>query len=250
MKKIDTKKVHEDFHAKTKKQLKVIGENNFTYKIILKILNNYLKPTQDVLDIGCGAGTLSYYLAQKTHSVCGIDISELAIDKCNETKKSLDLKNIEFKVMNFPYEIPKKKYDLIICFEVIEHLQEDELALEQIYSLLNPNGLLILSTPSLNAPLHRLGYTKEFDKKVGHLRRYTENELVKMFRSAGFSILSVKKTEGIIRNFLFLNSVAGKAIRFIKFFLVDILLFIDHISLTLFGESDIFIIAQKPGSKR
>ncbi len=250
MKRINTKEVHEKFHTKTRKQLKVIGRNNFTYRIILDVLNQYIQPNHTVLDIGCGAGTISYYLAQKTKFVSGIDISDLAINKCIETAKILGLGNTDFQTMDFPYDIPKKKYDLIVCFEVIEHLQEDELALKKIYSLLNPNGLLVLSTPSKNAPLHRLGYTKEFDKRVGHLRRYDEKELAKMFKSVGFNILTVKKTEGLIRNFLFLNNIAGKGIRYIKFFLVDIVLFIDQISLSLFGESDIFIIAQKSGSKK
>ena len=68
------------YHQKTKAQHKIIDEGNFTYRVILSIINKYLKGTKKVLDIGCGAGTLDFYLANKGHNVTGIDISEKAIE--------------------------------------------------------------------------------------------------------------------------------------------------------------------------
>ena len=63
--------------------------------------------------------------------------------------------------------------------------------------------ILIITTPSSNAPLYRLGLATEFDKKVGHIRRYTQSELRQKAKAAGYKIVYEQKNEGIVRNFLF-----------------------------------------------
>lgn len=240
-----TKKLYEEFHAGTKSQSHLINERNFTYRIYLSIINPLITKDQNVLDIGCGSGTMSFYLASKVKNVLGIDISKNAIEACSKSKKVLKINNVNFRQMVFPKEYPQEKFDLIVCFEVIEHLEDDLEAIEKIYELLNKNGLLILSTPSKNAPLHRLGYTKKFDKKVGHLRRYSTEDLFKIVNKAGFQIIEVHKKEGVLRNFLFLNNFAGQLIRIIKHGLSDVITFMDNFLCRKFGESDIIVISRK-----
>lgn len=235
----------EQFHQSTTIQKRIINEKNFTYRHILTTINKFLISRRKILDIGCGAGTISLYLASKGHHVLGIDISQSAVNAANKSAKILRLKNISFERMNFPYELPTDKYDFIICSEVIEHIQDDNLALKKIFSLLKRGGVAFISTPSKNAPLHKLGLVKKFDEKVGHLRRYTLEELVEKTRACGFKILETKKIEGIVRNFLFLNPIAGKFVKLIKFFISEIVTYADNISLKLFGESDIFIVIKR-----
>jgi len=242
-----SKKVdYEEFHKTTLSQTHLISGNNFTYRIILNVVNKYLESPKKILDIGCGAGTLSLYLASKGNDINGIDISSKAIKRCKESAQYLKIKNASFKRMNFPNQIPNLKYDFIICSEVIEHLKNDNMALNRIFDMLKPKGIAIISTPSQNAPLHRWGLVHGFDKRVGHLRRYKIDDLEKKCKSVGFIVLETRKTEGIVRNFLFLNSLAGKFVRFIKFFISDIVTYVDNISLKFLGESQIFIVVQKP----
>lgn len=246
MKKIGKHKKYEEFHNNTRVQSRIIDENNFTYKHILKIINKFLRPPKKILDIGCGAGTLCLYYAKRGNQVLGIDISQKAVNSANHSAKLLGLNNVKFEKMDFPKRTPHDKFDFIIFTEVIEHLEDDKFALRKIYLLLQKGGIVFISTPSKNAPLHRLGMAKDFDKRVGHLRRYTLGQLMSESQKCGYTILETGKTEGIVRNFLFLNPVAGKFVRFIKFFLSDWITNIDYLSLKLFGESNIFIILQKP----
>lgn len=242
-----TKSIHEKYHRKTSKQDRIISNRNFTYRILIpKIENSLNSSIKTVLDIGCGAGTLCLYLAHKGYYVTGIDISEKAIKECKESAAVLNLSNkTKFLIGNFQTNKIAKKFDLIIFTEVIEHLENDKLALKKIHDLLNKNGLLILSTPSQNAPLYRLGLLTKFDRDVGHLRRYKLKELSELIQGQGFKIIETNKSEGVVRNFLFTNPIAGKSIRIINKVGGNFVTFIDDISLRLFGESQLFIIAKK-----
>ena len=242
---LNTKKVHEKYHNKTSVQYKSIDDKNFTYRHILAAVNKYLTPGMKVLDIGCGAGTVDFYYAKKGYQVTGIDISNKAIESCQKTAINLGLRNLKFEVLNFPNEIPMGNYDFIIFSEVIEHLEDDTLALKKIHRLLKRGGILFLTTPSQKAPLHLLGMTNKFDKEVGHLRRYEVNVLSRLVEENGFGVVEIQKKEGIIRNFLFINPYAGKFVKFVKFFFSDLVTIIDNISLKIFGESNFFIVARK-----
>lgn len=236
--------LYEKYHKKSSAQYKIIKENNFTYINLLPILNSCLsKNIKTILDIGCGSGTISLYLASKGYKVKGIDISKNAIDASIKSAENIGLKNVTFEVCEFPNRIPSGKYDMVYFSEVIEHLPDDELALQKIYKLLKPGGTLFLSTPSKNAPLYRLGYAKKFDKEVGHLRRYAVGELSDKLKRRGFTIKKVYKRESILRNFLFLNPTAGKLIKFIKFFLASVVTSLDNFLAKKTGESQIITVS-------
>lgn len=238
--------VHERYHSKTKRQLRIIKDNNFTYRLLISVISRYLKkPNQKILDIGCGAGTLSLYLANKGHNVLGLDISSKAIKECLKSKKALGLNNVDFRTLDFLAMKTKNRYDAVLFTEVIEHLEDDSKALGSIHNFLKPSGIMILSTPSDTAPLHKLGITKKFDEEVGHLRRYSLEEIQEIVRKSGFKIIETEKTEGILRNFLFINPLAGKLIRFIKYFISDIVTLADNSTIPIFGYSNIIIVAKK-----
>lgn len=240
------KKVHEKYHKKTRPVRKIISANNFTYRLLIKSLKHIIvKRKLKILDIGCGAGTLGIYLASLGNEVVGIDISERAINACKITAKNLHVSNIKFKSLDFMKNKIQGKYDLIIFSEVIEHLPDDKLALTKINDLLKPKGILLLSTPSTKAPLYRLGLTKSFDKEVGHLRRYSKRDIATLVRGANFKIIDIRPTEGILRNFLFVNSYAGKLVKYIQYVVSDVVTVIDNFLVQLCGESNYIILAIK-----
>lgn len=241
------KSIHEKYHTTTQQQPRVVTKSNFTYRLLINVLNKHIKKSMSVLDIGCGAGTISFYLASRGNKITAIDISKKAIIECRKSAKMMGLSNAVFAQSEFPKFNNSKKFDAVIFTEVIEHLPNDKLALKKINSLLKNGGLLILSTPSINAPLNRMGATRKFDKEVGHLRRYDLRLLRKLLKDAGFRILETKKTEGIFRNFLFVNPYAGKLVRFLNYssLLSNIATSLDGITLKALGESNYIIVAKK-----
>ncbi|OGM32975.1 hypothetical protein A3D01_05625 [Candidatus Woesebacteria bacterium RIFCSPHIGHO2_02_FULL_39_13] len=242
-------KFYDLFHKSSSLQTKLVSEKNFTYRIVFSILNQVLrnKNNLDILDFGCGSGTLSLYFASKGNNVVGIDISPKVIRTAKASASRLDLrKELNFFTLNEgKRKIKGQRFDLILCIEVLEHIKNDEVLLRFFSSHLKKSGYLILSTPSKNAPLYKIGLTKNFDKRVGHLRRYNLKSLEKVFLRANLKVKDSKKTEGIIRNSLFVIPFLGRFIKFLKGPLSDLFTFLDQLTIPLLGESDIFVVAQK-----
>jgi len=76
--------------------------------------------------------------------------------------------------------LPANSVDLIGAFDVIEHIQYPEGLLNEIHRVLKPNGTLILSVPA-----HQFLYS-DFDKSIGHFRRYSKSKLQNDLEGVGF----------------------------------------------------------------
>lgn len=238
------------FHKQIKLQKRIIDESNYVYRDIVKMIDECLGKNKiknkKVLDYGCGAGTLSFYMSSKGISVVGVDISNDAVKMCKQNAAQFNLKNIDFiNSGKIPRKIKRVKFDLIICSEVIEHVDADTKLIRGLAGLLKNNGSIIITTPSINAPLYRMGLLNEFDKRVGHLRRYSEEGLLRKIKLSGLKVINLYKREGILRNSLFNINGLGWVIRFIRGPIVDIVSLIDMFTVNLFGESDLQVIARK-----
>jgi len=237
---------YEKYHLDPKVQRKIIGEDNFTYRNIIGGLKQIYKSNMRVLDVGCGVGTLDFYLASNGAKVDAIDISKTAIRIANKTKKILGLEDqIKFYVGDFIKRDLNNTYDLVLVLEVLEHIQDPNSVLVKLHELLKPNGLIYLSVPSKGAPLYKLGLLKKFDKNVGHLRRYSADEISVIIKGLGFRILSQWNEEGILRNLLFTNSFLGRMVKFIRGMMSNLFFLVDRMTIPFFGSSQILLIAQK-----
>jgi glycosyltransferase involved in cell wall biosynthesis/2-polyprenyl-3-methyl-5-hydroxy-6-metoxy-1,4-benzoquinol methylase len=101
-----------------------------------------------VLDFGCGSGYGTAALARVAAHVTGLDISEDALTYARSVHNAASLAFINDAA--FGASLPSHSFDLITCFEVIEHLEpqsQDEL-LVSFGRLLTPNGRLLISTPN------------------------------------------------------------------------------------------------------
>lgn len=239
---------YNQFHRTAVSQRKIIKKKNFTYRKIIEDIAVLAKgKSLKVLDYGCGVGTLSLYLASLGNDVVGLDISDKAINIAKQSAKlnGKNLKRIKFYTLNEGTKKVSNDFDLVLCIEVMEHILHEKELLRFLVEKLRKRGYLILSVPSYNAPLYKLGLTNQFDTKVGHLRRYTVEKLFAIFENSGLEIKKVMKREGIFRNILFVNPLFGNLIRFLKGVFSDIYTLIDDLSVPFFGESNIYIVAQK-----
>jgi 2-polyprenyl-3-methyl-5-hydroxy-6-metoxy-1,4-benzoquinol methylase len=239
-------KFYDACHRASRPLKKVPRRGDFTYRNHLCLFDRYLRKVTTILDIGSGVGTLAFYLGAQGKRVDGVEISANAVQAARAGAANLGLSaNVSFFRGNFLHWRPSRVYEAVILSEVLEHLVSDDSALATVYNLLPKNGLLILSTPSKSAPLFRLGLLENFDRRVGHRHRYSPDELIRKVQSHGFQVLEVRKTEGILRNFLFTNTLAGNFIRFCKGPLANAVTLVDNLTIPLFGESQIFCVSRR-----
>jgi O-antigen biosynthesis protein len=104
-----------------------------------------------VLDLASGEGYGSALLARTAFSVVGIDIDPKTL---RHARRKYAGANIHF-IVGSVTEIPlAARFDVVVCFELIEHIQDHGKLLSEIKRLLAPGGILVISTP--NRPEYHL----------------------------------------------------------------------------------------------
>jgi ubiquinone/menaquinone biosynthesis C-methylase UbiE len=99
-----------------------------------------------VLDAGCGTGYGSAELAQSAAEVTGVDIAADAIEYARENYPLAGLRFLESSCTAVPF--PPESFDLLVAFEVIEHLTDYRAFLDECARLLTGEGLCIVSSPN------------------------------------------------------------------------------------------------------
>jgi ubiquinone/menaquinone biosynthesis C-methylase UbiE len=100
-----------------------------------------------VLDIACGMGYGSAELAHVATRVVGMDVSDEAVQAASALYQAPNLQFITAPAQHIPFE--DQSFDLIVAFEVIEHLSDWPALLEEARRLLAPGGQFIVSTPNV-----------------------------------------------------------------------------------------------------
>ena len=137
-----------------------------------------------VLEVGSGEGYGILELASKSEKYIAIDKFGTTITE--ELKKEND---IEFMKMNVPplNRIADNSIDFVVSFQVIEHIQNDEKFVEEIFRVLKKGGKMILTTPNILMSLSRNPW---------HIREYTPFEMKEILKTS-FSDIDI---QGIIGN--------------------------------------------------
>ena len=118
-------------------------------KYIQDVVNRKKLDKFKILDVGCGGGLVSEGLSKLGANVTGIDFIKENINVAKIHARKNNLK-INYKMINFENEKIFSKYDIIVIFEVLEHLSEWKSFIKKIRSNLKTNGILIISTINKN----------------------------------------------------------------------------------------------------
>jgi len=162
--------------------------HSYVVPSILKLIpGNKLK----ILDAGCGNGFLANQLASRGHQVVGIDLSEdgILLAKNNYFNIHFEKRSIYEDLHDLGTD-----FDLIISSEVIEHLYYPQKFLNNIWSILRPEGYLILSTPYhgwlKNSLIGILGLWDKHhtaDWEGGHIKFFSVQTIKESLLKSGYS---------------------------------------------------------------
>lgn len=125
---------------------------------------------KDVLDMACGEGYGSFILAEDAESVVGVDISPVCVRHASEKYGGAGLRFVEGSITDIPPE-GRGAYDVVVCFEALEHIEAHDELMDQVKRLLKPGGVFIVSTPDKGTYSDRPGYHNPF-----HLRELYPDE--------------------------------------------------------------------------
>lgn len=103
-----------------------------------------------ILDAGSGFGQYVYYMAKRHRDwpILGVDVKPEQIDDCNQFFTKIGFNNTRFEIADLTKFVKKDAYDFILCVDVMEHIEEDELVLKNYYASMKKGGMLLISTPS------------------------------------------------------------------------------------------------------
>jgi SAM-dependent methyltransferase len=141
-----------------------------------------------VLEIGSGTGNITQFLCAEGREVMATDIMP---NYRNELERRFgDRPNVRVGKFDLTAKAPEafvaEPFDSVVCLNVLEHIEDDLFALEQMRHSLAPGGRLALLVPA-----HKFLYGA-FDRVVGHFRRYEKRDLADKLKRAGFTVREMK----------------------------------------------------------
>lgn len=122
-----------------------------------------------LLDVGAGNGLLIKFFKAKGFTSSGIELSSELVEKM---KSDPYLQGVTVSTGDITQVKGNESYDVVICNDVIEHIENDNLALQNLWTFVKKNGLLVVSVPA-----HSFLYGKR-DRSWGHYRRYDKTVLL------------------------------------------------------------------------
>ena len=151
---------------------------------------------QKVLDVGCGGGILSEALAGAGALVTGIDADSESVQVASLHAKD-SLLSIEYKCTPIE-EFSSDGFDVVVCMELLEHVQHPEVVIEQCRRLLKPQGYLFVSTISRTLKAYASAIVMA-EYVLGILPKQTHDyqkfikpsELVAMARAVDFDLVDM-----------------------------------------------------------
>lgn len=151
------------------------------YRIIAKLFKKHCCAFENILEIGSSAGNLLGFIQKKmrldSKNFIACDFSEEAVKLTKQ--KGIDSFQADLTKIN---DFHGKKFEIIICSEVLEHIPDYKSGIFNIYQLLNENGKLIISVP------YSMKHWTQHDDFSLHLRRFEKNELENELIKTGFKI--------------------------------------------------------------
>lgn len=144
-------------------------------------------PASTALDIGAGAGGNTRVLEAAGWRATALEFSDAGV----ELGRARGLDVVQGDARDIPF--PDDSFGLVVAYDVLEHITEDDKVVAEIARVVRPGGRVLIAVPAdprLWSP---------HDEAIGHVRRYTRPELVRLFDSPRFRINEVRSWNVLLR---------------------------------------------------
>jgi SAM-dependent methyltransferase len=153
---------------------------------------------KEILDAGSGFGQYSFWMSKKFSQaeILAVDVKEEQVADCNAFFQQLGKNQVKFEVGDLVTFVQPEKFDLVLCVDVMEHIEEDVQVLTNYCNSLKTGGMLLISTPSNmgGSDVHDDGETSFIEE---HVRDgYGIDEIEEKCLRAGFSKVDARYSYG------------------------------------------------------
>ncbi|MFZ9482806.1 MAG: class I SAM-dependent methyltransferase [Ilumatobacteraceae bacterium] len=133
-----------------------------------------------LLEVGAGRGTYSPFLREFCHSLVAVEPATRGAEEIRRRCGGLEgIEVVEGVVSDIH---PIHLFDSAVMLNVLEHIPDDAATLREIAERMNPGGVLVVWVPAFPSLLG------EFDRAIGHVRRYRRRQLRSLAESTGWSV--------------------------------------------------------------
>ena len=162
----------------------------------LKKLNS--GAVKQILDAGSGFGQYSFWMSKKFSQaeILAVDVKEEQVADCNAFFNRIGKSQVKFEVGDLVTFVQPEKFDLVLCVDVMEHIEEDVQVLTNYCNSLKTGGMLLISTPSNmgGSDVHDDGETSFIEE---HVRDgYGIDEIEEKCLRAGFTKVDARYSYG------------------------------------------------------
>ncbi len=144
---------------------------------------NIMKIPGKLLDVGAGNGLFLRFFKEKNFSVTGIELEKKLVDLMKHNPHLAEVPITQGDITKLK---GKPEFDYVLASDVIEHIEDDDFAIHNLWSYVAPGGLLVITVPS-----HSFLYGKR-DKLWGHYRRYDADYLLPKLQKLDGHVVSIK----------------------------------------------------------
>lgn len=160
-------------------------------------VKDYLSPQSQVLELGCGTGTLALALATTGASITATDISPQMIEIAKEKAKNQGVSNVDFQVARADQStFDGQNFDVALAFNLLHLVEDTAVTLQRLHASLKPEGLMISKTPNLGAmnPLIRWVFVPVLQAvgKAPSVHSYAIGDVEQAIEQAGFDIIATE----------------------------------------------------------
>jgi SAM-dependent methyltransferase len=153
---------------------------------------------KQILDAGSGFGQYSFWMSKKFFQaeILAVDVKEEQVADCNAFFNQIGKSQVKFEVGDLVKFVQPEKFDLVLCVDVMEHIEEDVQVLTNYCNSLKTGGMLLISTPSNmgGSDVHDDGETSFIEE---HVRDgYGIDEIEEKCKRAGFSKVEARYSYG------------------------------------------------------
>ena len=169
--------------------------------LIVWTIQKFSKNVASFLEVGCGTGFVLQRIAREfpEANLTGVDYYESSLPIAQLRSPKAKFAKADITSLNFD-----KNFDMIGCFDVLEHIHDDRLAIINLYNALKAGGILFVTVPQ-----HPFLWNAN-DEYAFHVRRYSSSELQSKLCDAGFEIIYTTSFMSIILPLMILRKLRKK----------------------------------------